>query len=46
MSEAKSQEQTEACKIPEASNHFSDKIEPKKVESMGTCRAKRTVIGS
>lgn len=32
MSEAKSQEQIEACKTPEASNHFSDKIESKKVE--------------
>lgn len=30
--EAKSQEQIEACKTPEASNHFSNKIELKKVE--------------
>lgn len=32
MSEAKSQEQIEACKTPEPSNHFSDKIESKKME--------------
>lgn len=32
MLEAKSQQEIEACKIPEASNHFSDKIESKKVE--------------
>lgn len=30
--EAKSQEQIEACKTPEASNHFSDKMELKKVK--------------
>lgn len=43
MSEAKSQEQIEACKNPEAINHCSDKIESKTVEWMGTCRVSRVV---
>lgn len=43
---ARSQEQIEACKSPEASNHFSDKIELKKVEWTGTCKTGRTVMSS